>query len=67
MADWGTIQFQEAEALRKRVAGLSDIITEAQSILAKHLEPGGPDEKATISELLGLLDGPRARRALQQD
>ena len=42
---------------------LRSIIEDCQKILASHLEPTGPDAKATISELLKVLDGPRARSA----
>lgn len=37
------------------------LITDAQAILARHLPPDGPSAEATISELFGLLDGPRWR------
>lgn len=45
-------------------AALVALIHKAQSILAQHLPPDGPDAKTTISELLGLLDGPESRAAL---
>lgn len=45
-------------------AALVALIHKAQSILARHLPPGGPDAKTTISALLGLLDGPESRAAL---
>ena len=40
---------------------LHSIIADCQKILAAHLEPGGPDATATITALLEILDGPRAR------
>lgn len=40
---------------------LRSIIEDCQRILAAHLEPTGPDAKATITALLEILDGPRAR------
>lgn len=40
------------------------VIHKAQAILARHLPPDGPSCKDTISELLGLLDGPESRAAL---
>lgn len=46
-------------------AALVALIHKAQSILAHHLPPDGPDAKTTISELLGLLDGPESRAALK--
>lgn len=45
-------------------AALVALIHKAQSILAHHLPPDGPDAKTTISALLGLLDGPESRAAL---
>lgn len=45
-------------------AALVALIHKAQSILAQHLPPDGPDAKTTISALLGLLDGPESRAAL---
>ena len=44
-------------------AELRAIIKESQGILAAHLPPDGYTESHTISELLGLLDGPRTRTA----
>lgn len=46
-------------------AALVALIHKAQMILAHHLPPDGPDAKTTISELLGLLDGPESRAALK--
>jgi hypothetical protein len=31
-------------------------VQEAQLALAEHIEPGGPDERTTINELLAILD-----------
>jgi len=45
-------------------AALVGLIHKAQTILAHHLPPDGPDAKTTISALLGLLDGPESRAAL---
>lgn len=40
------------------------IITKAQEILAREIEPDGISLDTAINELLGLLDGPKARAAL---
>jgi hypothetical protein len=45
--------------LIQRYAALVD---EAQSILAQHVKPEGPNEAATVDSLLALLDGPTWRR-----
>lgn len=37
------------------------LVHKAQSILAKHLPPDGPDANTTIRSLLDLLDGPESR------
>lgn len=42
---------------------LHSIIEDCQKLLFAHLEPRGPDAKTTISDLLEILDGPRARKA----
>jgi len=44
---------------------LRALVDACQAALAEHLEPGGPDEKATIGRLLELLDGPQSREALE--
>ena len=43
---------------------LTNLVQDAQIILAKHLEPLGPTEKQTLQDLLQLLDGPRGREAI---
>lgn len=48
----------------KRESDPLQIIRDCQEILARHLPPDGPSAKDTISELLAILDGPRARAAL---
>ena len=35
---------------------LFEAIERAQAILAAHIEPGGPDEKVTVNDLLETLD-----------
>ena len=39
------------------------IIEDCQKLLFAHLEQRGPDAKTTITALLEILDGPRARQA----
>lgn len=41
-------------------------IRSAQNILAHHLEPGGPDRRATIDALLTVLDDEEVLAAVQQ-
>ena len=43
---------------------LTNLVQDAQIILAKHLEPLGPTEKQTLQDLYQLLDGPRSREAI---
>jgi hypothetical protein len=43
-----------------------EIIIDCQKILAEYLPPGGPDANETISKLLAILDGLRAREALRE-
>jgi hypothetical protein len=45
-------------------AVLRDAVIEGQRILARHLEPHGPDCKSTISALTDIFDGPAVRGAL---
>lgn len=42
---------------------LRSIVQDCQKLLAAHLEPRGPDASTTITALLEILDGPRARSA----
>ena len=44
-----------------QIEQLQSIIRDCQKILTAHLVPGGPDAKTTITDLLEILDGPRAR------
>ncbi|UPJ43940.1 hypothetical protein IVB40_07680 [Bradyrhizobium sp. 40] len=41
-------------------------IRSAQNILAHHIEPGGPDNKATIDALLTVLDDEEVVAAVQE-
>jgi hypothetical protein len=41
-----------------------DVVIEAQRILARPIEPHGPDRKTTISALRDVFDGPAVRSAL---
>lgn len=51
----------QVEAMRVAGSAMEGLVMSAQSFLAKHLPPDGTSEKETISELLGLLDGPHQR------
>ena len=68
--DWGTagqiiqsLQFT-VENKDARIAEMKSIITDCQDILGAYLPPDGPSAKDTISMLLEILDGSRARAAL---
>lgn len=50
------------DPLIRALEGEDRLISEAQAILAAHLEPDGLTEKQTIDRLLELLDGPEQRR-----
>lgn len=52
MADFGTIQFQEAEALRKRVAELEAAMDEASDTAGK------------LYQMVGRMHGPECARAM---
>ncbi len=43
------------------------IVIDCQQILVEHLAPDGQDAKETISRLLAILDGPRAKEALREE
>lgn len=45
----------------------ADVIRDAQKILSKYLPPDGISQHQALTELLDLLDGPRARAALGDD
>lgn len=56
--------------VRAQIRAASDprqIIRDCQAIIARHLPPDGPSAKDTITDLLEILDGPRARAALCGD
>lgn len=55
------------EHLSQKQSEALSIIRDCQHILAEYLPPEGPnsDPKETISKLLGILDGPRAREVLK--
>jgi hypothetical protein len=63
---YNAIKLLEAEnaTLKERVSTLETLVRQAQSILADYLVPDGLSEQETLSELLGLLDGPQSRAAL---
>lgn len=63
-AYWKAWQARAILAAAGPDAALVALIHKAQIIPARHLPPGGPDSKTTISELLGLLDGPESRAAI---
>lgn len=69
VAEYRTRGYEVRELVLKQeaataVADLTALVTDAQAILAKYLPPNGISKADTITALLELLDGPRARTAL---
>lgn len=60
----GTFDEPPIEAVCRSCANdMVGVVRECQMILTKHLPGDGPNAKDTISALLGVLDGPPAKRA----
>lgn len=50
-------------ACKSCTADMVEVTRQCQAVLTRYLVPDGIDANAAVSELLGILDGPPAKRA----